>query len=84
MWLTREVAASVDVDLSVAMQAGQLNPRSYSDLLTRCRGAGCDRACALHLSALKNGRQDKVQEFCPNKEQLDQLASKPRRAPNPA
>ncbi|MBT8154932.1 hypothetical protein KMP13_13775 [Epibacterium ulvae] len=74
MWLTKEVAASVGVDLSAAMHSGQLDPRNYSNLVTQCRSSGCDNTCALHVSALPSGRQDEVQDFCPNKALLDRLA----------
>lgn len=74
MWLTKEVAASIGLDLSAAMHSGQLDPRHYSQLVTQCRSSSCDNACALHVSALPGGRQDEVQGFCPNKKLFDQLA----------
>lgn len=80
LWLTNEVAASVGVDLNAALHSGQLDPHNYSKIVTQCRSAGCDNTCALHVSALPGGHQDEVQEFCPNKSILDQLAKQQNKA----
>lgn len=74
MWLTHEVARSVGVDLSAAMHDRSLDPRRYSEIVTKCRASGCDRACALHLSTLKNGQQEQVQDYCANKDLIDRLS----------
>lgn len=80
IWLTKEVAASVGVDLSAAMHSGDLDPRCYSQMVTKCRRGNCDRACALHLEKLKNRKQNEVQSFCPNKAAIDAMARWTREA----
>ena len=74
MWLTHEVARSVGVDLSASMHNGSLDPRRYSEIVTKCRASGCDRTCALHLSVLKNGKQKEVQDYCANKDLIESLS----------
>lgn len=69
IWLTRKVAEGAGIDLDGALGSGDLTKQTYAAMVTRCRAAGCDRPCALHVQA---GMPD-VPEFCANGELLQRL-----------
>lgn len=73
IWLSGQVARSVGVNLREALRSGKLNSRQYSEVISRCQNSDCDKACALHMSALPNGRQDNVQGFCANQRLFESL-----------
>lgn len=71
-WLTRSVARVMGVNLSRAISEGQLTAQSYGAMISRCRGAGCDRRCELWLA--RQARQaESAPEFCAISGPLDRL-----------
>lgn len=65
IWLTRKVAEGIGVDLDRALRSGQISKQGYAQMVTRCRLAGCDCPCTLHVHSAD---RDKVPSFCVNKD----------------
>ena len=72
MWLLKTMLASVGVDLGQALADGSLNVAAYSQMLTKCRFAGCDNACVLWQ---EQNQHSSPPEFCVNKEMLARLST---------
>lgn len=72
MWLLKSMSSAVGVDLGQAMAEGTLGLAEYSQMLTKCRFAGCDTACVL-WQAQDQGQASTPPEFCVNTELLEQL-----------
>ncbi|CUH66078.1 hypothetical protein TG4357_02222 [Thalassovita gelatinovora] len=77
-WLTRSVARSVGVNLSDAMNAGQLDPQGYVEMVTRCRQCRFVSQCEQWLAVTGAGA-DRVPEMCVNEDKLNALIA-PKRA----
>ncbi len=71
-WLTRSVARCMGVSLTEAMAEGRLTPHDYAQMVTRCRGSGCDQHCQIWLAA-QQARAGAAPEFCANAELLNAL-----------
>lgn len=54
-FMTRGVARVMGLSLSEAMNAGELDPRRYADMVTRCRGCALVEACQEWLSSRVSG-----------------------------
>ena len=79
IWLTRKVAEGAGVDLDAALRDGRLSKSEHAQMVTRCRLAGCDCPCTLHINGPD---RDKLPGFCANKSKFEDLkqaqsASKP-------
>ncbi len=73
IWLSGQVAQSIGVSLRDALRSGRLDPRRYSEIISRCQNNACDKACALHMSVLRDGQQENVQDFCANQQLFEAL-----------
>ena len=72
MWLLKTMLASVGVDLGQALAEGTLDVTAYSQMLTKCRFAGCDNAC---MAWQANNQNSSPPDFCVNKTMLDQMSA---------
>lgn len=54
-FMTRGVARVMGLSLAEAMDTGQLDPRRYADMVTRCRGCALVEACEEWLSSRVSG-----------------------------
>ncbi|CUH76779.1 hypothetical protein TRM7557_01057 [Tritonibacter multivorans] len=64
IWLTRKVAEGIGVDLDAAMRDGLITRQDHTQMVTRCRLAGCDCPCTLHVHGAD---REKVPGYCANK-----------------
>ncbi len=72
-WLTRSVARTVGINLTEAMAAGRLAPEEYSQMVARCRLAGCSGRCAEWLGAQTEGHASDTPPYCVHAAQLRAL-----------
>lgn len=70
-WRVIKMAKACDVDLSTAMDEGQINVSEWSDMITGCRGCAqvgkCDRLLR------ETAQLDQAPEYCVNKETFAEL-----------
>lgn len=71
-WLTRSVARVLGVSFTEAMAEGQLTEGEFTDLVTRCRAAGCSGFCEIWLAA-QTDTPGAAPVHCPNATVLNQL-----------
>ena len=70
IWLTRKVAEGAGVDFDAALHEGLLSKHEHMQMVTKCRLAGCDGPCALHIHGPD---RDKAPGFCANKDIFERL-----------
>lgn len=71
-WLTRSVARAIGVNLSEAMQQGDLSAADYSAMVTRCRMCLHADSCEAWL-AVNGGGAERAPEYCANADLLNAL-----------
>ena len=77
-WLTRSVARVMGVSLSEAMADGRLSLDQLTEMVSRCRAAGCHKAC-LQWLADQSATADAAPAHCASAQLLKQLRQ-PRQA----
>ncbi len=71
-WLTRSVARAIGVNLSDAMQLGELSAADYSAMVTRCRMCAHADTCEAWLAANGAGAE-RAPGHCANADLLNAL-----------
>ena len=71
-WLTRSVARSIDVNLSDAMNAGQIDPQGYVEMVTLCRQCRFVSQCEQWL-AVNGAGAESAPDMCVNAVKLNAL-----------
>jgi len=71
-WLTRSVARAIGVNLSDAMQQGDLSAADYSAMVTRCRMCPHADSCEVWL-AVNGAGAEHAPEHCANADLLNAL-----------
>ena len=65
-WRVIKMAKANDVDLSTALDEGQIDIDQYSDMITGCRG--CTQAGACDKALRGSPRLDAAPEYCVNRD----------------
>lgn len=71
-WLTRSVARAIGVNLSDAMNRGELSASEYADMVTRCRKCPNSDTCTAWL-AVHGAGAERVPDHCANADRLNAL-----------
>lgn len=64
-WLTLGMARSLGVNLTDALQRGDLGRGDYADLVTQCRGCDAARACVVWMGQ-QTDIAARAPDFCAN------------------
>ncbi|SEJ47732.1 hypothetical protein SAMN05421762_1384 [Pseudooceanicola nitratireducens] len=73
--LVRRMGQATGVDLSEAMQAGQVTSPEWAEMVTNCRGCACADSCRGWLDQQSlAGRTDRAPDYCENTATFARLA----------
>ncbi|MEO1640645.1 MAG: DUF6455 family protein [Pseudomonadota bacterium] len=74
-WRVIKMAKACEVDLSTALDTGQIDIDGYADMITACRGCTQVEKCDRLLETLPT--RESAPSYCENKELFGELKSGP-------